>query len=89
MELDDIDPASWAALESAADDYIAAHDADFDAAARALCHNAGAGSAFDPAQERLGAPIPPFPLPSPHSCTVTLRPPLLQLLKTVRIALIR
>ena len=62
MELDDIDPASWAALEAAADDYVAEHDAAFDAAARALCHNAGAGTVFNPVQERLGASSPGRPV---------------------------
>lgn len=65
MELDDIDPASWIALEAAAEDYITTHDAEFDAAARALCHNAGAGTIFDPAQERLGTFTPPPPTLSP------------------------
>lgn len=69
MELDDINPTSWAALEGAAEDYITAHDAEFDAAARALCHNAGAGTIFDPALERLGM-VTPAPTPPPPSHSV-------------------
>ena len=55
MELDEINPEKWAALEAAANEYIVAEDAAFDAAAAALCSRLAAGSAFHPTQQRLGA----------------------------------
>ncbi len=39
MDLDEIDPARWALLEAATDQYIADEDATFDACARLLVHN--------------------------------------------------
>lgn len=39
MDLDEIDPARWALLEAATDQYIATEDAAFDACARLLVHN--------------------------------------------------
>lgn len=54
MELDDINPDKWAALEAATDEYIVREDAAFDDAARALCSRLASGTAFDPSQERLG-----------------------------------
>ena len=39
MDLDEIDPARWALLEAATDQYIAEEDAAFDACARLLVHN--------------------------------------------------
>lgn len=39
MDLDEIDPARWALLEAASDEYIAREDAAFDACARLLVHN--------------------------------------------------
>ena len=39
MDLDEIDPARWALLEAATDQYIAEQDAVFDACARLLVHN--------------------------------------------------
>ena len=39
MDLDEIDPARWALLDSATDQYIAEQDAVFDACARLLVHN--------------------------------------------------
>ena len=39
IELDEIDPAVWALLEAATDEYIVREDAAFDACARLLVHN--------------------------------------------------
>lgn len=39
MDLDEIDPARWALLEAATDQYIAEEDTAFDACARLLVHN--------------------------------------------------
>jgi hypothetical protein len=54
MELDEINPEKWAALEAATNEYIVAEDAAFNAAAAALCSRLAAGSAFQPTQQRLG-----------------------------------
>jgi hypothetical protein len=56
MELDEINPEKWAALEAATNEYIVAEDVAFDAAAAALCSRLAAGSAFQPTQQRLGEP---------------------------------
>lgn len=39
MDLDEIDPARWALLDAATDQYITEQDAAFDACARLLVHN--------------------------------------------------
>jgi len=39
MDLDEIDPAKWALLDAATDQYIAREDAAFDSCARLLVHH--------------------------------------------------
>ena len=46
MELDEIDPLKWAALEAATEDYIVAERAAFDAATHALTHAPGGAPLF-------------------------------------------
>lgn len=54
MELDEINPDKWAALEAATNEYIIAEDVTFDAAAAALCSRLASGTTFTASQERLG-----------------------------------
>ena len=63
MELDEIDPAQWALLEAATDDYIMREDGALDACAQLLVHNlAHARSrAPDISTLRLGAHARAFP----------------------------
>lgn len=54
MELDEIDPAEWAKLETATDEYIFANDTLFDDAAKTLCSGLGHRPMADASALRLG-----------------------------------
>ncbi|KAK9820032.1 hypothetical protein WJX72_005289 [[Myrmecia] bisecta] len=54
IELDSIDPAQWALIEAATDDYIERVDAQFDAVAAVLCEDITVERPLDIAHESLG-----------------------------------
>jgi hypothetical protein len=65
MDLDEIEPAKWALLDAATDQYIAEEDAAFDSCARLLVHHMAdtRGRLSHITTLALGQPPPCFLLP--------------------------
>lgn len=62
MDLDEIDPAQWALLDAATDEYIAREDSRLDELSRLLMHNLVQDGTLDVSQLRLGVGLLMGPL---------------------------